>query len=170
MEFRKEVLIKAQSVQLVCFDVDGVLTSGAITYSDDGRELKSFHVRDGAAIKLLLTSGIEVAILTGRTSAMVKRRAGELGIRHLHQGLSDKLPALDQLAAKLKLTTSEVAHVGDDLPDLDVFSRVGLSITVADGHPEVLARADFVTTKSGGHGVASEVAELILRAKGCWPY
>ena len=160
----------ARSIELVSFDVDGVLTDGRIVYTDDGREIKAFHVQDGAAIKLLLASGIEVAVLTGRSSPMVERRASELGIRHLHQGLDEKTSALEAIAASLGIEPLRAAHVGDDLPDLGLFELVGLAISVPNGHPEVRRRADYVTETRGGDGVAREVAELLLRARGAWPY
>jgi len=161
---------RARLLKLVSFDVDGVLTDGRIMYTDDGREIKAFNVTDGAAIKLLLEHGIEVALLTGRSSSMVKRRAHELGITHLYQGLSDKVPALEKLTRKLEIPLTAVAHVGDDLPDLDLFDLVGLSISVPDGHPAVVDRADFVTMTRGGDGVARELAELILKSRNDWPY
>ncbi|MEM8766759.1 MAG: HAD-IIIA family hydrolase [Pseudomonadota bacterium] len=160
----------APTLKLVSFDVDGVLTDGRITYSDDGRELKSFHVQDGAALKLLRSSGIEVAILTGRHSPMVSRRAAELGIEHLFQGLDDKAPALRALCERLGLSLKETAHVGDDLADLPLFELCGLSISVPNGHPTVIARADHVTHAAGGTGVARELVEALLKARGTWPY
>ena len=157
-------------LELISFDVDGVLTDGKLLYTDDGREIKAFNVQDGASIKLLLDHGIEIAILTGRTSPMVERRARELGIVHLFQGLTDKLPALESLITRLDIPLDAVAHVGDDLPDLDLFGQVGLSISVPNGHPAVKARADHITTVAGGNGVARELAELILRVRNDWPY
>ena len=160
----------AANIELVSFDVDGVLTDGRIVYTDDGREIKAFHVQDGASIKLLMASGIRIALLTGRSSPAVERRAAELGIGHLYQGLNDKVPALEAVTRDLSLSPSQVAHVGDDLPDLPLFEHVGLAISVPNGHPEVRRRADYVTTLRGGEGVAREVAELLLRARGRWPY
>ena len=160
----------APALKLLSFDVDGVLTDGRITYSDDGRELKSFNVQDGAALKLLRASGIEVAILTGRESPMVSRRAEELGIEHLYQGLDDKAPVLRALCEDLDLSPAETAHVGDDLADLPLFDLCGLAISVPNGHPAVIARADHVTNCPGGAGVARELAEEILKARGSWPY
>ncbi|RMF48254.1 MAG: phenylphosphate carboxylase subunit delta [Deltaproteobacteria bacterium] len=170
MKIPQSVLDRARSVRLVCFDVDGVLTDGRLLYSDDGREIKAFNVQDGASLKLMMDAGIEVALLTGRTSPMVERRAIELGIRHCHQGLNDKGPALDHLAATLDVPLAETAHVGDDLPDLALFERVGLAISVPNGHPAVMERADYVTQVPGGAGVARELAELFLRARNAWPY
>ena len=165
-----DLTARARSLAMVSFDVDGVLTDGRIIYSDDGREIKAFNVQDGAAIKLLLAHGIQVALLTGRTSPMVERRAAELGITHLYQGLADKAVALRSLASQLDIPLSAIAHVGDDLPDLALFDIVGLSISVPNGHPSVKSRADFVTSTSGGDGVARELAEWILRARNDWPY
>lgn len=161
---------RARALKLISFDVDGVLTDGRLFYSDDGRETKAFNVQDGASIKLLLEHGIEIAILTGRTSPMVDRRARELGIVHLFQGLEHKAPALESLVAGLDISMESVAHVGDDLPDLDLFDLVGLSIAVPNGHPAVKARADHITATPGGSGVARELAETILKARNDWPY
>lgn len=160
----------ARSLRLISFDVDGVLTDGRIVYTDDGHELKAFNVQDGAAIKLLQARGIEVAFLTGRSSAIVERRAAELGVTHLCQGLASKRPALESLSLDLGIPLAAIAHVGDDLPDLELFSIVGLAISVPNGHPAVIERADYVTRTSGGEGVARELAELILKAREDWPY
>jgi len=165
-----DVIERCRRVQLISFDVDGVLTDGKLYYSDDGRELKAFNVQDGAACKLLAQHGIHIAILTGRDSPMVARRAAELGIEHVYQGLEDKLAAFLTLCQKLRLSTDQVAHVGDDLPDLVLFEHVGLAVSVPNGHPAVIRRAHHVTQVSGGGGVARELAELILHAQGAWAY
>ncbi|MGE0625252.1 MAG: KdsC family phosphatase [Pseudomonadales bacterium] len=170
MTFPPRLLEAARGIELVCFDVDGVLTDGRIIYTDDGHEIKAFHVQDGAALKQLMAAGIHVALLTGRSSPAVARRAAELGIHHVRQGLSDKGPALDEISRSLHLNVAQVAHVGDDLPDLPLFDQVGLAISVPNGHPEVRRRADYVTETRGGDGVAREVVELLLRARGTWPY
>lgn len=160
----------ASRIRLLSFDVDGVLTDGRIVYSDDGREIKAFNVQDGTALKMLAGAGIEIAILTGRDSPMVARRAAELGIRHLRQGLVDKAPAFRDLCSGLDIPLAETAHVGDDLADLVLFELAGFAISVPNGHPTVRARADHITDTAGGEGVARELAELILRARGSWPY
>ena len=165
-----ELQTALRRIKLLSFDVDGVLTDGKIVYSDDGREIKAFNVQDGTAIKMLAAEGIEIAILTGRESPMVERRAKELGIRHLAQGLADKAPAFNALRDRLHLASEETAHVGDDLADLPLFELAGLAISVPNGHPTVRARADHVTETTGGNGVARELAELILRARGHWPH
>ncbi|MEZ5558772.1 MAG: HAD-IIIA family hydrolase [Pseudomonadales bacterium] len=168
MTFPEPILRRAAGVRLVSFDVDGVLTDGKLYYTSAGEEIKAFNVQDGSAIKLLLGHGVEVAIITGRDSPMVSRRAAELGIPHLFQNVDDKAQALDTLCERLALRPSEVAHVGDDLPDLALFAHVGLAIAVPSGHPAALARAHYVTQLAGGTGVAREVCELILRARGAW--
>jgi 3-deoxy-D-manno-octulosonate 8-phosphate phosphatase (KDO 8-P phosphatase) len=161
---------RCRALKLISFDVDGVLTDGKLYYSDDGRELKAFNVQDGAALKLLRQHGVEVAILTGRNSPMVARRAGELGIEHLYQGLEDKLTGFNHLLAKTGLQAQQTAHVGDDLQDLTLFDQVGLAISVPNAHPTVLRRADLITDTAGGQGVARELAERVLKAQGSWPY
>ncbi len=161
---------RAANLELVVFDVDGVLTDGRLYYSDDGREMKAFHVQDGFAIKLLRAHGVEVALISGRHSTMVTRRAEELGIVHLYHGVQDKAAALGELVAATGIDPARIAHVGDDLPDLAIFGLVGLAVSVADGHPAVTAAADHVTAAAGGHGVARELCQVILAAKGRWPY
>jgi len=168
--FPAEVLNRAAAVSLVSFDVDGVLTDGRIVYSDAGHEIKAFNVQDGSAIKLLQSHGVPCAIITGRQSTIVARRAGELGIEHVHQGVGDKARALRSILDALGLDPAAAAHVGDDLPDIPAFDQVGLAIGVASGHPAALSRTHYVTRLAGGQGVAREVCELILRARGAWPY
>lgn len=170
MNIPEPLAAAVRRIRLLSFDVDGVLTDGRITYSDDGREIKAFNVQDGTAIKMLADAGMEIAILTGRDSPMVARRAEELGIQHLAQGLADKGPAFQALCDGLGIPLDETAHVGDDLADLVLFDLAGLSISVPNGHPAVRARADHVTETSGGEGVARELAELVLRARNSWPY
>jgi 3-deoxy-D-manno-octulosonate 8-phosphate phosphatase (KDO 8-P phosphatase) len=161
---------RAAAIRLVSFDVDGVLTDGRLLYTEQGDEIKAFHVQDGSAIKLLLEYGIQVALITGRRSAMVERRARELGIEHVFQGVADKGSALETLCAQLRLPEHAIAHVGDDLPDLPLFHRVGLAIGVPNGHPATFAHVHHVTRLAGGNGVAREVCELLLRARGSWPF
>jgi 3-deoxy-D-manno-octulosonate 8-phosphate phosphatase (KDO 8-P phosphatase) len=165
-----EITARLRTLKLISFDVDGVLTDGKLYYSDDGRELKAFNVQDGAALKLLRQHGVEVAILTGRNSPMVSRRAAELGIAHLYQGLEDKRTGFKDLLEKTGLQAQQTAHVGDDLQDLVLFDLVDLAISVPNAHPTVLARADLVTSTAGGQGVARELAQRVLVAQGSWPY
>ena len=152
-------------IRLVAFDVDGVLTDGRIHYLSDGTEMLSFHVHDGAAIKRLLGHGIEVALITGRESPMVGKRARELGIRHVFQKVEDKLGTLEGLAADLGLSAAECAYVGDDWPDLEVLGWVGLPIAPANAQPEARAAAELVTAAAGGEGVAAEVGRLLLESR-----
>ena len=170
MNFPAPVIERARTVSLVSFDVDGVLTDGRIVYTDRGDELKAFHVQDGSAIQLLRSCGIDVVLITGRTSTTVARRAAELGIEHVFQGVRDKAAVLTELLDELDVPATSAAHVGDDLPDLPIFSMVGLAIGVPNGHPSALARTHYVTALAGGHGVAREVCELLLRARDQWPY
>lgn len=168
--FPELLLERARSVSLVSFDVDGVLTDGRIVYTAGGDEIKAFHVQDGAAIKLLASCGITVALITGRSSPMVERRAAELDIEHVYQGVRNKASVVEELLHELQISAAGAAHVGDDLPDIAAFDAVGLAIGVPNGHPAALARSHYVTTVPGGHGVAREVCELLLRARGQWPY
>lgn len=165
---------RATRVRLVVFDVDGVLTDGQLYYSSDGSEIKAFHVQDGAALKLLQRSGLEVAIITGRQSTMVARRAEELGISLLRQRADDKLQTLKSLlnseTSLNGITLAECACVGDDLADIALFEAVGLGIAVPNGHPSSHKAAHWITSTPGGQGVASEVCEMLLRSQGLWPY
>ena len=170
MQYPPDILERAKTLQLVIFDVDGVLTDGRLYYTDAGEQCKAFHVHDGSAIKLLLSNGIEVAIISGRESASVARRAAELGIRHVYQGAQDKVVALADLSHVTKIAPEQMAHVGDDLPDIDLFGKVGLAIAVANGHRVAQDVANFVTNASGGQGAAADVCQLILTAQGKWPY
>jgi len=157
---------RAANVRLAIFDVDGVLTDGKLCYSDDGRELKSFHVHDGLGLKRLIANGIEVGIITTRMSHMVTERTAELGIAHVYQGQADKLACYEQLIHALKLEPDQTSYCGDDLPDLRVMGRVGLAIAVANAHASVAERAHWRTRLSGGFGAAREVADAILAAQG----
>jgi len=170
VSFPQSVLERARGVSLVSFDVDGVLTDGRIIYTAGGDEAKAFHVQDGSAIKLLASCGVQVAIITGRESVMVGRRAAELGIEHVFQGVQNKADVLTELLQRQGLAPAAAAHVGDDLPDLVLFDLVGLAIGVPNGHPSAMARAHYVTALAGGQGVAREVCELLLRARDQWPY
>lgn len=157
------------AIQGVVFDVDGVLTDGRITYTDDGHEIKSFHVQDGASIKRLMENDIEVAIITGRRSPIVARRARELGISYLSQGAPDKSAALDELISD-GFPSANLAAIGDDLQDLGLFNHPAITcpITVPNGHPYVVHSVAWVTNRSGGEGVAVELAQQILTAQDRW--
>ncbi|TKI06903.1 3-deoxy-manno-octulosonate-8-phosphatase KdsC [Martelella alba] len=162
----QDVLRRAGGVRLLICDVDGVLSDGLIYQGNQGEELKAFHVRDGYGIRCLLTSGIEVAIITGRSARLVEDRCRTLGITHLYQGQSDKLAAFRDLLARLSLSPGDVAYIGDDMIDWPVMAEVGLSVAVADAHPLLLPRADYVTHIAGGRGAVREVCDLLLLAQG----
>ncbi len=159
------VLEKAAKIRLLICDVDGVMSDGLIYQGNSGEELKAFNVRDGYGIRCLLTSGIEVAIITGRKAKLLEDRANTLGITHLYQGQSDKLLAYHELLAKLALRPGDVAYIGDDLIDWPVMAEVGLSAAVADAHPLLLPKADYVTQIAGGRGAVRELCDLILLAQ-----
>jgi len=161
-----DIRARAAKVRLAVFDVDGVLTDGKLCYSDDGRELKSFHVHDGFGLKRLMANGVEVAIITARMSHMVTERTAELGIAHVYQGQESKLACYEQLIHALKLTPDETCYCGDDLPDLPVMQRAGLAIAVANAHPWIRERARWRTQLCGGEGAVREVCDLLLAAQG----
>jgi len=157
---------KAQSIKLLALDVDGILTDGRIYYGNNGEELKAFNIKDGLGIKLLQSAGVAVAIITGRTSGIVERRANELGITDIIQGREDKLEALEELCKRNKLKLADCAYMGDDLPDLGAINSVGLGLTVADATSAVRSAAQWCSSRSGGDGAVREACEFILRAKG----
>ena len=157
-----------ENLQLLVLDVDGVLSDGRLYYTDQGEEFKSFNIRDGLGIKLLQRAGITVAIITGRSSAMVAKRAAELGIAHVIQGREDKLEALQDLCRNLQIDLSNVAYMGDDLPDRKAIMAVGLGATVADAASDVAAIADWQSKLPGGQGAVRELAETWLRSLNLW--
>lgn len=161
-----QMMAKAETIRLLILDVDGVLSDGLIYMGNNGEELKAFNVRDGYGIRCLLTSDIEVAIITGRNAKLLEDRAETLGIRHLYQGQSDKLLAFRELLDTLSLRAEEVAYIGDDLIDWPVMAEVGLSVAVQDAHPILLPKAHYVTRIAGGRGAVRELCDLILLAQG----
>ncbi len=165
-----EVRERLEPIRLLVLDVDGVLTDGTLTYSASGEEAKSFSVRDGLGIRLLVTSGVQVAVISGRRSAAVLIRCAELGIEDgfVVQGCADKAAALDAIVARLGLDDRQVAAIGDDLNDLPLLTRVGFAACPSDAAPEVAAVADLVCGSAGGRGAVREVAELVLKAQGRW--
>jgi 3-deoxy-D-manno-octulosonate 8-phosphate phosphatase (KDO 8-P phosphatase) len=152
-------------VRLLVLDVDGVLTDGRLFYGPRGESLKAFHVRDGYGIKQVAKAGIAVAIISGRKSAAVQRRAKELGIRYVTQGAADKLAALRRLARSRGVSLEECACIGDDTPDAPILDAAGVGIAVLDAHADALAAANLVTTKPGGHGAVREVCDWLLAAR-----
>ncbi len=168
MKVHDLILAKAAAIRLLILDVDGVLTDGGIVFDDLGREIKVFNVRDGHGIKLLMDAGISVAVITGRTSEVVSRRAKELGIDEVFQGIKNKAEAYEALKLKTNFTDNEIACIGDDINDLPLFIRAGLPIAVNDAAEELKQHAVYITERPGGRGVVREVCELILKAKGKW--
>jgi 3-deoxy-D-manno-octulosonate 8-phosphate phosphatase (KDO 8-P phosphatase) len=160
-----DVTDRARGIRLLTCDVDGVLTDGRIYVTDDGRELKAFHVLDGLGLKLLMKAGIAVAWITGSNAAAVLHRARGLGIAHVIQGADDKLTPWDALRNELGLPEAACAHIGDDLPDVPVFARCGLAVTVPHAPPAVRSSAHVVTSRDGGNGAVREVCDLILAAQ-----
>lgn len=156
-------------IKLLLLDVDGVLTDGRITYDSEGGESKSFDVKDGHGLKLLQRAGIRVGIITGRQSAIVARRAEELGIELVYQGAKDKSLPFNEIMQKLALAPEEIAYVGDDIVDLPVMRKVGFAATVADAVDDVKPFADMVTKLPGGRGAVREICEFILKESGRWP-
>lgn len=159
-------LEKARQIRLLVLDVDGVLSDGQLYYGNSGQEIKSFFTPDGVGIKLLQGGGIPVAIITGRNSDIVTRRAQELGIEQVIQGRHDKLAALREMLASLSLELSDVAYMGDDLPDLAAIKACGLGMTVAGADAFVAAHADWRSQSPGGRGAVREACEFILQAQG----
>lgn len=164
----QEIEARAQKIRLLIMDVDGVLTDGRVLYLPGGGEAKAFHVRDGLGTQLLIASGVRVALISGRESETVTRRAEELGIRPALQGVGDKVEAFEIILKDADASPEQTAYIGDDLPDLPILDRVGLGFAVADAAPEVRARAHVVLRAGGGQGAVREACELLLRAKGAW--
>jgi len=163
-----ELATRASAIELLLLDVDGVLTDGGIFYTDAGTEAKRFHVRDGSGLKLWHAAGKRSAIVSGRSSVVVERRAAELGIRPVLQGRDDKLRAFAEVLAETGLRAEQVCAIGDDLPDLPVLRRCGLAVAVADACREVREGAHFVTSAPGGHGAVRDTVEWLLKLRGEW--
>jgi len=159
---------KAQHIKLLILDVDGVLTDGRVIYTDSGEEIKFFNAQDGHGIKLLVRAGIDVAIVTGRSSKAVLFRAENLGITMVYQKALNKLDAYEDILKRKNLTDTQIGVVGDDLPDLPMLRRCGLSCAVPNSVSEVLGTVDYVTRNRGGTGAVREVCELLLKAQGLW--
>ncbi|MFA5531444.1 MAG: 3-deoxy-manno-octulosonate-8-phosphatase KdsC [Thiohalomonadaceae bacterium] len=162
----QDLMQKAAAVRLVIFDVDGVLTDGSLFIGDDGQEYKAFNSRDGHGMKMLLRTGVEIAIITGRTSQVVRHRMENLGIQHVYQGCVEKLPFFEELMAKLGLSPHEVAYVGDDVVDVPVMRRTGFAVAVQDAHHLAKRHAHWITPNGGGRGAARDLCELIMEAQG----
>lgn len=164
------VRAKLEPIRLLVLDVDGVLTDGSLYFSADGEEMKAFHVHDGLGIRLLIESGIEVGVITGRSSAAVSKRCSELGLKEelVFLGSRDKDGDLDRMLEVLGLGDEQVAAMGDDLPDLPMLGRAGFAFCPANAVPDVAAECDHVCGKEGGRGAVREAAEILLKTKGRW--
>lgn len=162
----QDILDKARHIELVIFDVDGVLTDGSLFLGDDGLEYKAFNSKDGLGMKLLQATGVEIGIITARTSRVVEHRMHSLDIKHVYQGQLNKSVAFDELINKLGLTHEQVAYVGDDVIDIPVMRKAGLAIAVQDAHPLTKQHAHWQTPHNGGKGAARDVCELIMEARG----
>ncbi|MBL7004797.1 MAG: 3-deoxy-manno-octulosonate-8-phosphatase KdsC [Gammaproteobacteria bacterium] len=161
-----EISLKAKNTQLVIFDIDGVLTTGALFMDNQGEEYKAFNSKDGHGIRMLIECGVDVAIITGRQSELVKHRMKDLGITTIYQGYRDKRPAFQELLKAKNIAAENIAYVGDDVIDLPVMTQVGFSVAVADAHPFVIKHADYTTKARGGCAAGREIIELILEEKG----
>ncbi|MBI4196052.1 MAG: phenylphosphate carboxylase subunit delta [Betaproteobacteria bacterium] len=162
----QDIYDRARRVRLAVFDVDGVLTDGALYYTDAGTELKAFNVRDGHGMKMLRASRVQLAIITSRTSRAVALRVQDLGIELLHQGAGDKHAAFRDLLARCRLDAASASYMGDDVVDLPVLRRCGLAVSVPDAPAAVRRDAHYVTRARGGHGAVRELCELIMHAQG----
>lgn len=159
----------AKNIKLAIFDVDGVLTDGNLLYTDSGIHIKAFHVHDGLGIQLLQKSGVEVAIITSHDSQLITKRMQDLGIRHVYQGIKNKIPAYEELLNTLQLLPEQVSYMGDDLPDLPLIRRSGLGITVPNAVPLVKQYADWITQAYSGKGAVREACERLMQAQGTLP-
>ena len=162
----KRLIARAHRIRLAIFDVDGVLTDGTVYITERGEEMKAFNILDGLGLKMLSTSGVVTALLSGRKSKMVALRAKEIGVTHLLQGIGDKLEAYQRLLRKLGMAEEETSFMGDDLPDLPVLRRCGLAFSVPDAPEIVRSHVHYVTAAQGGRGAAREACEFLMRARG----
>ncbi|MCX9469996.1 3-deoxy-manno-octulosonate-8-phosphatase KdsC [Vibrio cholerae] len=164
-EVEPSLLEIAKQIKLLICDVDGVFSDGLIYMGNQGEELKTFHTRDGYGVKALMNAGIEIAIITGRRSQIVENRMKALGISLIYQGQDDKVQAYYDICQKLAIAPEQTGYIGDDLIDWPVMEKVALRVCVADGHPLLAQRANYVTHIKGGHGAVREVCDLILQAR-----
>ena len=155
-------------LRFLVLDIDGVMTDGSITYTSSGEEMKTFNVKDGSGLKYWARAGYQAGIITGRSSAMVERRAEELDIAFVIMGAKHKTPAFEQMLEQAGVKPEEAVMIGDDLPDLPLINRVGFGVAVADAVQEVKEAADHITKKKGGRGAVRETIEFILKRQGRW--
>ncbi len=162
----KNIIERAKSIRLALFDVDGVFTDGNIQIDSHGKEIKTFNTQDGHGIRLLQHYGIQVGVITGRSSEALEHRMRDLNVEHVYQGSTDKYTAYQKLLTTLKLSPEQTSFAGDDIVDLQVMSHCGLAIAVANAHNFVKQHAHWETTANGGHGAVREICELLLNAQG----
>ncbi|AFV00644.1 KdsC family phosphatase [Simiduia agarivorans] len=155
----------ARQIRLLVLDVDGVLTDGRLYFDNQGNEMKAFNTQDGHGIKLLQKAGVKVGIITGRKSQLVEKRARDLGIELLIQGREDKFVALNEMRSAFPCELEQIAFMGDDHPDLTCMVRVGLAMTTANAHPDVVARAHWQSGRQGGEGAVREACDFLLHAQ-----
>ncbi len=162
----QHIISKAKKIKMLLLDVDGVLTNGSITYTSNGEEIKSFHVHDGLGLKLLRDSGVSVGIITKRSSPALSKRLQELKIQHVFQGQTNKLETYSTIKKTTGLSDEQFGYIGDDLPDLCVLKKVGLSIGVANCTSPLKSHVDHITKMNGGEGAVREVCEMIMKIQG----
>ena len=160
------LVARAQKIRLIAFDVDGVMTDGTLFLADDGQEYKGFNSLDGHGLKMLKGSGVELAIITGRSSRVVENRAKNLGIEIVHQGAHDKLVVYEALCRELNIECEATAYMGDDVVDLPVMRRAGLAISVPAAPELVKVHSHYITTREAGRGAVREACEFLMRAQG----
>ena len=162
----QDILEKAKNIELVIFDIDGVMTDGGLFFDNNGEEYKAFNSLDGHGLRMLQECGVKVAVITGRQSELVKHRMHDLGVNLLYQGYRDKTPAFEKLLKEVQLQKDQITYVGDDVVDLPIMSQLNFSIAVQNAHPFVKQHAHWITDRSGGRGAVRDVCEFILEAKG----
>lgn len=159
---------RLRNIKLLLLDVDGVMTDGSIVYNGSGEEIKSFSVKDGLGIRMLMETGVNIGIVTGRSSDALYHRCKNLHIQIIFDGISDKASALDKITEKTGIKEERIAYIGDDLPDIPIMRKVGTPVAVAGAHEEVIEAAHIVTSLEGGKGAIREVCEAIIKAQGNW--
>ena len=168
VDSKAELLLELQQIRLLAMDVDGVLTDGSLNIGAEGELFKAFNAKDGMGISLAMRNGLEIALITGRRSEIIHRRAEELGITLLYEGVKDKALQLKQIAAERGISLDESAYMGDDLNDLPAMVQAGISFAPADAAKDVLKAVNAVASCNGGRGAVREIIELILEAQGKW--
>jgi 3-deoxy-D-manno-octulosonate 8-phosphate phosphatase (KDO 8-P phosphatase) len=160
-----DVVTRARGIKLLICDIDGVFSDGSIYMGNDGEELKTFNTKDGFGVKALMNAGVDVAVITGRSSNIVTKRMNSLGVKYLYQGMENKIQGYRELLNDLALQPEQVAYIGDDFPDIPVMKVAGLAVAVADAHPFAKANAHIVTTLAGGRGAVRELTDLLVMAQ-----